>query len=327
MASLHGIDVSHHQGDIDWSEVAAQAPDLRFVMSRMSHGGHGDDDLRTDSKAIHNRDGMRSAFPNTPRGFYHFLGTSNPEFQARHFHGIVGDLRPGEFVMLDVEPDADANVPVLPADHILATLEAIEHVVGRTPWLYIGLPYPNAADPRLLRFPFHFPHYHPDDEPRVRRDAEQKMRRPITVWQWGGGNEGARVAGVPPPRPDLDDRPPRIDSNQILDENRFRATLTPGLLDAPSGIAGVVTDLKRGLFGLFPLDPHKPMLKIGDHGDHVLYAQCVIFFKAGGAIETDSSFGRQTRSRISDLQRQFHMPESGEIDTATWGVIDLLSQR
>jgi Glycosyl hydrolases family 25 len=324
MASLHGIDVSHHQGSIDWSEVAAHAPELRFVISRMSHGGHGDDDLRTDSQAIRNRDGMRSAFPDTPRGFYHFLGTSNPQLQARRFHSIVGELRPGEFVMLDVEPDADAKVPVLPADHILATLEAIEDVVGRTPWLYIGMPYlPNAADPRLFRFPLHFPHYHPNDEPRVRRDAEQKMRRPIVVWQWGGGNEGARVQGIPPPDPETDSRPPRIDSNQILDESRFRATLTPGLVDAPLGF--VQTDLKSGLFGLFPLNPNKPLTKLGDRGDLVLYAQSVIFFKAGGAIELDSDFRTQTRNRVRDVQRLFDQPDSGEIDRATWGAIDFLA--
>lgn len=225
MAVLHGIDVSHHQGHIDWATVAARAPDLRFVMARMTHGGNGDDDLRTDKKAIHNRDGMRSAFPKTPRGFYHFLGTSNPKRQAQRFHDVVGELQPGEFLMLDVEPDEPAHVPVLPANQILATLEAIEERFDLTPWLYVGLPYlPNAADPRLFRFPLHFPHYHPNDEQRARRDAESKMKRPMMIWQWGGGNEGARIDGIPANDP----RPPRIDSNKIIDEAGFLATLKRG---------------------------------------------------------------------------------------------------
>jgi GH25 family lysozyme M1 (1,4-beta-N-acetylmuramidase) len=228
MAVLHGIDVSQHQGHIDWATVAARAPELRFVMARMSHGGHGDDDLRTDRKAIHNRDGMRSAFPKTPRGFYHFLGTSSPRLQAQRFHEVVGELRPGEFLMLDVEPDEPAKVPVLPADQILATLEAIEDRFGLTPWLYVGLPYlPNAADPRLFRFPLHFPHYHPNDEQRARGDAESKMKRPMMIWQWGGGKEGARVQGIPPRDKNTDPQPPRIDSNKIIDEAGFLATLRP----------------------------------------------------------------------------------------------------
>ena len=115
MPDLHGIDVSHNnllnQGPIDWNAVATTAPALQFVMARMTHGGHGDDDLRVDRQALNNRDGMRAAFPATARGYYHFLGTGSPEVQAQHFRSTVGDLQPGEFTMLDVEEDAPAKVP------------------------------------------------------------------------------------------------------------------------------------------------------------------------------------------------------------------------
>src|SRR6266540_838089 len=135
---LHGIDVSRHQGDIDWARVASHRPPLRFVLSRMSHGGHGNDDLRTDPKAAQNRDGMRSRFSDTSRGFYHFLGSSDPQVQVQRFKSVVGELESGEFVALDVEPDADAGVGVLAVSHIVATLNAIEQAFGQTPWLYIG---------------------------------------------------------------------------------------------------------------------------------------------------------------------------------------------
>ena len=86
MPDLHGIDVSHNnllnQGPIDWNAVATTAPALQFVMARMTHGGHGDDDLRVDRQALNNRDGMRAAFPATARGYYHFLGTGSPDWRC-----------------------------------------------------------------------------------------------------------------------------------------------------------------------------------------------------------------------------------------------------
>src|SRR5262245_4828969 len=132
-------------------------------MARMSHGGHGD--LRVDKQANRNRDAMRQLFPNTPRGFYHFLGTGDPILQAKHFHTVVGDLQPGEFLMLDVEPDALAQVPGnLPVSDIKATLEAIEDEFGRTPLLYIGVFYPGSQTEPLRRFPLMLPVYKPREK-------------------------------------------------------------------------------------------------------------------------------------------------------------------
>ena len=85
------------------------------------------------------------------------------------------------------------------------------------------------------------------------------------------------------------------------------------------------TDLRNGVFGLFPLNPTKPHIRSGDHGDLVLYAQAVIFHKAGGGIDMDSDFGQQTVGRISDLQRLFAMHVHGEVDATTWGAIDFLA--
>lgn len=87
----------------------------------------------------------------------------------------------------------------------------------------------------------------------------------------------------------------------------------------------LVTDLANGVFGLFPLNPEKGTLRVGDEGDLVMYAKCVIFHKAGGAIERTARFDEPTRGRVVDVQRLFSLGESGEIDPPTWGALDFLA--
>lgn len=95
-----------------------------------------------------------------------------------------------------------------------------------------------------------------------------------------------------------------------------------------TGLPGAIrTDLLNGIFGLYPLNRNKPPIKFGDKGDLVLYAQSVIFFKAGGAIQLDSDFGTQTTTRVRDLQRVFGLPESGEINSPAWGAVDFVAVR
>lgn len=289
MPALDGIDVSEYQGDIDWSAAAAAAPQLKFVMSRISHGGRGDHNLRTDKRAERNRDGMRAAFPNTARGFYHFLGMGSPEVQAKHFHGLVGDLQANEFVMLDVEEDPPARVPELPVQHIADTLEAIEEQFGRTPSLYIGRWYSGALDARLHRFPLVLPGY--ISEARFRPLAGQ-MGRPVMIWQWGGGQNGERVAGIQG----------RVDSNVILDEGLFASLIAPGTIEADE-------------YGLLP------QLELGDTGNavHVLQSLLVeheIFQDADR--NRDGKYEAGTKRGVERFQRQNGLPATGVVNRATW---------
>ena len=115
------------------------------------------------------------------------------------------------------------------------------------------------------------------------------------------------------------------------DDRPVEAMLNIGNSAAPVAVSEVSldgfppTDLRNGVFGLFPLNTAKAHIKRRDSGDLVLYAQAVIFHKAGGAIDMDSDFGEQTANRVSDVQRFFALPIHGEVDAATWGVIDLLA--
>jgi peptidoglycan hydrolase-like protein with peptidoglycan-binding domain len=287
--------------------VASFKPALRFVMARMSHGGNADDDLRTDHKAERNRDAMRSLFPTTPRGFYHLLGLSDPQLQAQRFQSIVGDLQPGEFVMLDVEPDPVAKVGVVAVDKILATLEAIEKSFGHTPWIYIGIPYPGKTDSRLSRFPLIFPAYCPESEfPAL----AAKMERPVGVWQWGGGDNGANVPGIGG----------RVDSNKIIDEAIFQSNLAPGLTNTSQP----VTLLSTGNGTSSGFLRFMPEIGEGAQGNAVILLQALLVQQGQFRdldVNRDGKFGGGTARGIAAFQASRGLPQSGRVDAATWNAI------
>ncbi|OWO93021.1 glycosyl hydrolase [Rhizobium esperanzae] len=67
---IQGIDVSHHQGDIDWKTVAAQ-PNVRFAIVKATEGGD-----HRDSKFAENW--QRAGDAGLVRGAYHFFTFCRP---------------------------------------------------------------------------------------------------------------------------------------------------------------------------------------------------------------------------------------------------------
>jgi len=97
---LTGVDVSHHQGTIDWTRVAAAGHD--FSICKVSQGlGFTDDRWRA------NLAGLRRTL--LIGGGYHFLERGDGAAQARRFRSLLGDPA-GLLVALDAEtPGAKAD--------------------------------------------------------------------------------------------------------------------------------------------------------------------------------------------------------------------------
>jgi GH25 family lysozyme M1 (1,4-beta-N-acetylmuramidase) len=91
---LRGIDVSHHQGAIDWRAVARAGQAFAWCKASEGTGFR-------DSRFSANWAGIRAS--GMVRGAYHFLRSdSDPRAQARHFLSVVGNLS-GSMAALDVE--------------------------------------------------------------------------------------------------------------------------------------------------------------------------------------------------------------------------------
>lgn len=139
-----GIDVSSHQGTIDWEALKAQT-DIQWMIARSSVG------LGGDSQFARNWQGAKAA--GVIRGAYHFYKGASGDGQADHMArqiAAAGGLEAGDLPpVLDLEgPDWQTvdgsrnSAPYLDDGFViegaLRFLHRIEAISGRRPILYTG---------------------------------------------------------------------------------------------------------------------------------------------------------------------------------------------
>ena len=140
VVSLKGIDVSQHQGSIDWEQVAASGVD--FAMIRAGYRGYGSGVLVTDERFEENITGALNA--GLPVGAYFFTQAVTVEEAEEEASYITQLLSPYDItypVVIDVEkPDSDdARANSLSQEErtaiVCAFCRAIEGA-GYTPMIY-----------------------------------------------------------------------------------------------------------------------------------------------------------------------------------------------
>jgi lysozyme len=129
----YGIDVSAHQGEIDWPAVAAD--DIEFAYLKATEGADF-----TDRRFAANWDGVERA--GLRRGAYHFYSLcSSGAAQARHFLSVVAPdpsvLPPA--VDLELAGNCRSRPPPEELRHELGVfLTTLESAWGRQILLYLG---------------------------------------------------------------------------------------------------------------------------------------------------------------------------------------------
>jgi GH25 family lysozyme M1 (1,4-beta-N-acetylmuramidase) len=138
--SLPGIDVSHHQNAIDWTQVAASG--VRFAIIKASEGTAYIDPLYATNRA----EAMASGIV---VGAYHFarpdLHPFNPIPEADHFVDTA-QVAPGNIVpVLDLERAGDLSATQL-TDWVLQWLDEVTTRTGVRPMVYTS---PNGWRDRM----------------------------------------------------------------------------------------------------------------------------------------------------------------------------------
>ncbi len=128
-----GVDVSHHQGAIDWRALASEER-IRFAYVKSTEGGDWTDPAFERNWREARRQGLRV-------GAYHYFTFCTPGAdQARHFLSVV-PLDPEALPpALDVESGGNCTKPP-PRDALLREISvwllAVEAALGKRPIVYV----------------------------------------------------------------------------------------------------------------------------------------------------------------------------------------------
>jgi lysozyme len=139
-SSATGIDVSHFQGSVNWTEVAGSG--VVFAFAKATQGI-----TYVDPEFAVNWLAMKSA--GLLRGAYHFFEPADDAAsQAQHFLSTVS-LSPGDLPpVLDVEINGGVSSDQLWSG-VAAWLQAVQTATGRQPILYTAPGFWNASSPDL----------------------------------------------------------------------------------------------------------------------------------------------------------------------------------
>jgi lysozyme len=170
------IDVSHHQGNIDWAQVKATG--IQCVMIKAIQG------VSKDSRWEINRDGAKQqgllVIP------YAFLTDDDPAEQAAFLVQTAG-LAAGMPAALDWEGD---NAPG--ADTVEQMGLAVASVIRRDPLGYWGISPPDTPTAAMARWPRWIPRYGKNDGSP---DLDHKPTAPWLFWQYTSELEIDGIAG------------------------------------------------------------------------------------------------------------------------------------
>ncbi len=156
---VHGFDISHHQGDIDWEQLrkTQESPcPIRFVFMKASEGGSF-----SDTTFVRNFSNARKA--GFIRGAYHFYNPkTDPERQAEFFIRSVklesGDLPP----VLDIERVGNDEDSL--RENLKIWLRQIERHYHVKPILYASYKFKTRYlnDSIFNSYPYWIAHYYAD---------------------------------------------------------------------------------------------------------------------------------------------------------------------
>lgn len=183
--SIHGIDVSWHNGRINWPMVRAmevRGVHLDFVFIKATEGlGRVDANFRRNWEEAKNAGMIRGPY-------HYFLATKSGRAQAENFLATIslesGDIPP----VVDVE-DTYGVRDTLIRQRLREWLDVVQTSIGTKPIIYTSVDFYDRHLGRMFDgYPLWAAHYLQKENPRISRD-----------WSFWQHSEFGRVSGINAP--------------------------------------------------------------------------------------------------------------------------------
>ncbi|HFA50577.1 MAG TPA: glycoside hydrolase family 25 protein [Bacteroidetes bacterium] len=179
---VHGIDISHHQKEIDWEKVVAQG--IQFAFIKATEG-----ESYKDSFFCENWSEMKAV--GIKRGAYHFFRpTVSAAKQAKNFIETA-ELENGDFApVLDVEV-MDGVAPETLVDNVKAWLQIVENHFKVRPIIYSNQKFFNQyLAEHINGYPLWVARYTSWRKPRLRNGEDWQF------WQYGNRGKLEGIKGL-----------------------------------------------------------------------------------------------------------------------------------
>ncbi|MDE7465466.1 MAG: hypothetical protein K2M59_03445 [Muribaculaceae bacterium] len=175
-----GIDVSHHNGVIEWQKVAKKAKPLFVYIKATEGSAYIDKDYKRNITEAR-KAGLRV-------GSYHFFRmTSGAHAQFRNFIKMIQGESQDLIPMVDIET-TDGHSRRAVRDSLVVFLNLLQRHYGVKPLIYShNSHYNDICAPELNNYPLYIARYH-HKEPVINGGGK------YTIWQY---SETGRIDGMP----------------------------------------------------------------------------------------------------------------------------------
>ncbi len=169
---IHGIDMSHYQGDVFWEQIGENAK-MAYVYLKATEGGNNIDDKYRRNIDLAHQNGLKV-------GSYHFYRARIPqEVQLQNF---MAQCRPEDqdlLPMIDIETRSSLPVEEF-VDSVFKFLQLVERAYRQKPLIYTGANfYDHNFSGKLSEYKIMIAQY-------TQREPILADGRDITLWQYTG---------------------------------------------------------------------------------------------------------------------------------------------
>lgn len=296
-----GIDVSHHNGVVDWQKVAAAG--YKFVYLKLTEGKSYVDKTTYNNYIAAKNAGLRV-------GFYHYAHVTNdPVNEVDFFLQKLGEMKADLPHCLDLEESKGLSKAKISA-FALKWMEYLQQKTGITPILYTGYSFMGNFTNNVAKYPLWVARYAGGSK-RV-----QGFNAPgsSTVWKsWAmfQFTDSGKVNGIKG----------NVDINEM--DASFFKSIDSGINFI--GDANPPSSYRRGDSGLGVKELQQNLLKLGEKlpkygADGSFGAElelAVKAFQARHKLTVDGIAGKDTLAKVAELITELNRPKDEDLPKVT----------